>query len=99
MPPVACSVAEYGTPTVPPGSVVVVIVGDGGGATVIDSSCRSLWVALSVTSAVNPDAPALVGVPVIAPVAAFSVSPAGSEPVSSDQVYGGVPPVAVSVCE
>ena len=54
----------------PPGSVVVVIVGDGGSATVIDSSCESTAVALSVTSAVNVNAPALVGVPLITPVEA-----------------------------
>jgi len=40
---------------------------------------------------------AAVGVPVIAPVAAFSVSPAGSVPVVNDHVYGGVPPPAVKV--
>jgi hypothetical protein len=37
---------------------------------------------------------ACVGVPVIAPVAAFNVRPAGSVPLVSDHVYGGVPPVA-----
>ena len=35
-----------------------------------------------------------VGVPVIAPVAAFNIRPAGSVPLVSDHVYGGVPPVA-----
>jgi hypothetical protein len=37
---------------------------------------------------------ACVGVPVIAPVAAFSIRPAGNVPLVSDHVYGGVPPVA-----
>ena len=37
---------------------------------------------------------ACVGVPVIAPVAAFNMRPAGSVPLVSDHVYGGVPPVA-----
>ena len=35
-----------------------------------------------------------VGVPVIAPVEAFNVRPAGSVPLVSDHIYGGVPPVA-----
>ena len=37
---------------------------------------------------------ACVGVPVIAPVAAFNMRPAGNVPLVSDHVYGGVPPVA-----
>jgi hypothetical protein len=35
-----------------------------------------------------------VGVPLIAPVAAFNIRPAGNVPLVSDHVYGGVPPVA-----
>lgn len=35
-----------------------------------------------------------VGVPVIAPVEAFNMRPAGSVPLVSDHIYGGVPPVA-----
>ena len=35
---------------------------------------------LSITSAVKLNVPAIVGIPVIAPVAAFSVRPGGSEP-------------------
>ena len=42
-------------------------------------------------------ATAAEGVPVIAPVEAFMVKPAGSVPLVSDQVYGGAPPVAVRV--
>ena len=38
-----------------------------------------------------------VGVPVMAPVAAFSCRPAGKAPLVSVQVYGATPPVAVSV--
>ena len=37
---------------------------------------------------------ACVGVPVIAPVAAFNMRPTGNVPLVSDHVYGGVPPVA-----
>ena len=52
----------------------------------------------SCTWTVKFDVPAVVGVPVIAPVAAFKLRPAGSEPVITVQLtYGGVPPVAPNV--
>ena len=54
---------------------------------------------LSVTRRLKFDVPAVVGVPAIAPVPAVRVNPAGSEPLKSDQVYPGVPPVAAAVCE
>ena len=41
----------------------------------------------------------LVGVPLIRPVAAFSVNPLGKVPEVNCQVCAPVPPVAVSVCE
>jgi hypothetical protein len=40
--------------------------------------------------------PSAVGVPLITPVLVFNVSPPGSVPEFNDQVYEGVPPVAVS---
>jgi hypothetical protein len=43
--------------------------------------------------------PEVVGVPEIVPVVADSVSPAGSAPELRLQLYGAVPPVAVSVVE
>jgi hypothetical protein len=46
---------------------------------------------------VKLEVPAVDGVPEITPVPGVSVSPAGSVPLAIDQVYGGVPPVAVSV--
>ena len=39
---------------------------------------------------------ACVGVPVIAPVAAFNMSPAGNVPLVRVHIYGGVPPMAAS---
>src|SRR5260370_30080733 len=42
--------------------------------------------------------PALRGVPDIAPPAA-RLKPAGSDPLATDHVYGGVPPEAASACE
>ncbi len=50
----------------------------------------------SVTFAVKSYAPAVVGVPEIAPLP-VSVRPGGSDPLATDHVRGGVPPVAVSV--
>ena len=43
------------------------------------------------------DVPAAVGVPEIAPVAAFRVNPVGSAPAVIDQVIGAAPPVDCSV--
>jgi hypothetical protein len=48
----------------------------------------------SITSAVKLNGPGAVGVPVIAPVAAFRLSTGGSEPEAIENVYGGAPPVA-----
>ena len=42
---------------------------------------------------------AVVGVPVIAPLAAFSESPAGRLPAETLNVYKPLPPVALTVCE
>jgi hypothetical protein len=58
------------------------------------------WAGLLESVTVNVRAVALavaVGVPLIAPVAAFKVRPAGRVPLVSDQAYGNVPPVAASV--
>ena len=53
----------------------------------------------SVTLTVNEAAPVAVGVPVIVPVLAFNVNPAGNAPVTNPQVYGVTPPEACSVVE
>lgn len=44
--------------------------------------------------AVKLKVPAVVGVPVMAPVLALSVSPAGSAPELMEKLYGVVPPLA-----
>src|SRR5437870_4619973 len=57
-------------------------------------------VAVSATLAactVKLEVPPVVGVPVIAPVPAFSDTPVGSAPVVIDQAYVPLPPVAASV--
>jgi hypothetical protein len=50
---------------------------------------------LSSAAAVNVAVPRAVGFPVIAPVDGFSARPAGRAPEVTENVYGGVPPVAV----
>jgi len=50
----------------------------------------------STTWAVKLKEPAVVGVPVMAPVLGFSVKPGGRLPAVIEKVYGGVPPVATS---
>jgi hypothetical protein len=46
---------------------------------------------------VNTYVPGVVGVPAIAPVLAFRFKPGGSTPEVTENVYGAMPPVAVSV--
>jgi hypothetical protein len=96
-PPVALSPCKYAAPTAPGGSEAVVIVSTGelmvsGRVTVADVD------ELSVTLTVNLDGPIAVAVPYIIPLE-FRLSPSGSEPFTTDQVYGRVPPVALSACE
>ena len=63
------------------------------------NACVALPEALSATCTVKLAAPAVVGVPLIVPVVELSARPAGRAPPVTDQLYGLVPPVAVSVCE
>lgn len=53
----------------------------------------------SVTFAVKPYVPLVVGVPEITPVEGLSESPGGKAPDEIDQVYGVVPPLAARVRE
>ena len=91
VPPDATSVAEYATPTCPFGSDVVVMISGGTvlGVVVRVSAavalCTGLLLSLTLKVSAAPDT-ATVGVPVIAPVAAFSDSPEGNVPLVSDQV-------------
>ena len=100
MPPVAPSVWLYAVPSVPPGSVNVVTLS--GGALMV--MLRLAFAVLagfseSVTVTVKLICPTCgpVGLPVIAPVEAFSVSPAGRLPLVTAQAYGVMPPAAASV--
>jgi hypothetical protein len=94
-PPEAVTGALYAKPTAPLGSDVVVIVSPL--PIVIENCCEAVKCGgpvLSVAVTVKDVVPLAPGVPVIAPVEAFSVNPAGSAVLV--QVTGGVPPVAAS---
>ena len=60
-----------------------------------------VWTGLdeSATLKVRLEVPLAVGVPEMTPVAGARLSPAGRLPDVMDQVYGVVPPVALSVAE
>ena len=59
---------------------------EGPSTTVIDSALVALAPTASVATRVKVVRPLVVGVPVISPVAGSMLSPAGSEPVATDQV-------------
>ena len=66
----------------------VVVTEKPGGETVMDRLAEAVLAGMleSVTVTVKLEVPELVGVPVIAPLEALRLSPAGSEPRVSDQV-------------
>ena len=80
---------------------MVVVTVSGGTFTVIDSAAVAVTAGFSesVTATVKSLVPGAAGTPLISPVAGTSVSPAGSEPCVTDQVYGLRPPVAASFAE
>jgi len=84
-------------PTVPAGSEEVGI-DNGGGATVSEIDAVAVADALSLTFTVKLAGPAALGVPDTVPPA-DKLNPAGSVPVATVHVYGGVPPAAASACE
>ena len=75
-----------------------VVMESGCGLIVRTIALDTLCEPLSATWTVKFAVPALEGVPAIIPPSE-SVSPAGKAPAVSDHAYGGVPPVADSVCE
>lgn len=64
---------------------------------VMEVALVAVWVPASVILMVKLEVPAAAGVPAMTPVDAFRVRPAGRVPALTDQVYGVVPPAAVSV--
>jgi hypothetical protein len=90
VPPVAPKVAEYALPTCPFAKEVVVIERSLGAAAVIVSARLTLLVGAGLLASVTLNVSgmlltATVGVPLIAPVAAFSDKPAGNAPAVGDQ--------------
>jgi hypothetical protein len=81
---------------VPPGKAGVVIVGTAALAFMTMLSALVALPTLFVALTVKLNVPAVVGVPVIAPVLEFKLKPAGRLPTVIDHVIGAVP-VAVSV--
>ena len=89
--PVAVSVSVYAVPTVPWSSVCAGIVGATTGAAIVMDSCLVTLPKLFWARTVKLNVPAAVGVPVIAPVVAFSVKPPGSAPAAMLNVSGIAP--------
>jgi hypothetical protein len=81
---------------VPPGKFAVVTLSDAGAIAMLNGLV-AVVPELSFTCAVNVEVPAVVGVPVILPLAA-SASPAGSAPTVTVHVFPPLPPLAVRVC-
>ena len=77
--------------------MVAVVIFNGAGAMVRLNPAFALPAFESFTTTFTVNAPALAGVPVIAPVDDEILNPFGN-PVA-DHVYGGVPPVAESEAE
>jgi hypothetical protein len=84
--------------TVPPvrGDAVVIT---GGPLMMSEKAALAVNPFASVTWILKLAAPLAAGIPLITPVAPASDKPAGNAPVLTTQVYGGVPPPAVTVCE
>jgi hypothetical protein len=94
--PVAASVWLYAVPTVPPGNVAVVIVGEAA-TIVMDNSLVPFPAELAaLTVKLDVPSPSAVGVPEIVPVSSARLKPAGNVPLSRCHVMG-VSPLAASV--
>ena len=76
VPPEACNVIEYATPTVPPGNVAGVVTAKPTTTEIVNSRL-AVPPTESVTVMLNENVPVAVGVPLIKP-AGERVSPAGS---------------------
>ena len=91
---------EYVVPTCPEGiEVVVICTGATAAAIVILNDFEAVCGVdeESLTWTVKEVIPACVGVPLIWPVEAVRLRPAGKDPELMDHEYGAVPPEAVKV--
>ena len=94
--PDAVTVAEYGVPTLPAGSGLLLVI-EGAAVTVILNWADALPAAFDAWS-VNVNVPAEEGVPLIWPDVILSARPAGSAPIGTLHVMGAEPE-AVTVAE
>jgi len=94
VPPVTVNAAVYGTFTVPPGKLVVLMF-NGGAATLMAKLPFCVWLLLSATRAVKLNEPTELGVPLSTPEL-DSETPDGKLPDATDQLNGAVPPLAAS---
>jgi hypothetical protein len=98
VPPLRATTVEYVIPTVPPVSVVVLMVSRG--ATTIDRpGDNAVAPTLSATRTIKLKVPSVDGVPLMTPVPEVRLKPVGIAPDITDQANGAVPPVDCRVCE
>jgi hypothetical protein len=95
-PPAVRIAARYARPTVAGFRRVVVTASRE--ATLRAELADVLRPSVSLAVSTNLNVPAALGVPAIVPLAGSSVSPVGSEPEDTDQVYDPLPPVTVAAC-
>jgi len=97
VPPLEASVELYARFTSPAGSVAVVTVSTGALMVMLNAFVLvSGGLPESVTFTVKLEVPAVVGVPVIAPVLALRLNPAGKAPLVILHVNGETPPLSCS---
>jgi hypothetical protein len=90
---------EYDVPTVPAGSVELVVIDSAAMIVRLKAFCELCGAApLSVTRIVKLNEPLAVGIPFNVPLDE-RFRPAGRDPEANDHVYGDVPPLAVNVWE
>ncbi|PYT21961.1 MAG: hypothetical protein DMG57_36900 [Acidobacteria bacterium] len=98
MPPFTARPTEYVIPAVASGSVSGLTV-NGAARIVMPNALVAFAELPPLTRRLNWKVPQPMGVPPTVPVEGLRESPDDSEPEATDHKYGGVPPVAVNVCE
>ena len=90
-------VAAWRHPDVPAGGIDEVTMVSGA-MTAIDNGFEAVRPSMSVSPTVKENVPTAVGLPLRAPLL-DNARPGGSEPDTTDQVYGVTPPVPANVAE